>query len=96
MAVLLETPAVEYTLAELDEETGVPRGSIRPTLNRLEAADLVCYKEPYWAAAEDDRIATVTAAFVGVETAASTHHGDWYARNAGWEENLPGLSDDPE
>ena len=91
---LLKTPTVGYTPAELATEIGVPRGSVGPTLNRLEAAGLVRHKEPYWAAAEDDRIAAATAAFVGVETAASTYSDDWYAQNDGWHEELPDLSDE--
>lgn len=91
---LLTTPTVGYTPAELAEETGVPRGSVGPTMNRLEAAGLVRHKEPYWAAAEDDRIAAATAAFIGVETASSTYSDDWYAQNDGWAEELPDLSDE--
>jgi DNA-binding Lrp family transcriptional regulator len=91
---LLETPAVGYTPAELAEETGVSRGSVGPTLNRLEDAGLVRHKEPYWAAPEDERIATAVAAFVGVEATADTYSDDWYARNDGWDEELPDLSDE--
>ncbi|MFD1632422.1 MarR family transcriptional regulator [Haloplanus ruber] len=91
---LLKTPTVGYTPAELAAETGVPRGSVGPTLNRLEAAGLVRHKEPYWAATEDDRIAAATAAFVGVETTASAYSDDWYAQNDGWDEELPDLSDE--
>ena len=90
---LLETPTVGYTPAELAEETGVPRGSVGPTLNRLEAAGLVRHKGPYWAAVEDDRIATATAAFIGAETAAATYSDDWYAQNQEWDKELPDLSD---
>ena len=91
---LLQTPTVGYTPAELADETDVPRGSVGPTLNRLETAGLVRHKEPYWAAAEDDRIAAATAAFLGVEVASSATSDDWYARNDGWEEELPDLSDE--
>lgn len=91
---LLETPTVGYTPAELAEETGVPRGSVGPTLNRLESAGLVRHKEPYWAAAEDDRIAAATAAFIGVESVSSTFSDDWYAENDGWAAELPDLSDE--
>lgn len=90
---LLERPAVGYTPAELAEETDVPRGSVGPTLSRLEAAGLVRHKEPYWAATEDDRIASATAAFIGIETTASTYGDDWYARNEGWDEALSDLDD---
>jgi hypothetical protein len=90
----LKTPTVGYTPAKLAEETRVPRGSVGPTLNRLEAAGLVRHKKPYWAAPEDDRIAAATAAFIGVETVASTYSDDWYAQNDGWAEELPNLSDE--
>lgn len=91
---LLGTPTVGYTPAEIAEETGIPRGSIGPTLNRLEAAGLVRHKEPYWAAPEDDRIASATAAYVGVEATASTYGDDWYAQNEEWADELPDLSDE--
>jgi DNA-binding Lrp family transcriptional regulator len=91
---LLENPTVGYTPSELAAETGVARGSVGPTLNRLEAAGLVRHKEPYWAAVEDGRIAAATAAFIGIETAASTYSDDWYAQNDGWDEELPDLSDE--
>jgi hypothetical protein len=91
---LLRTPTVGYTPAELAEETTVPRGSVGPTLNRLEAAGLVRHKEPYWAAPEDDRTAAATAAFIGVETVASTYSNDWYAQNDGWAEELPDLDEE--
>lgn len=91
---LLQSPGVGYTPAELAQETEVPRGSVGPTLNRLEAAGLVRHKEPYWAAAEDDRVAAATAAFIGVETAASSYSDDWYARTEGWDEQLPDLGDE--
>jgi predicted transcriptional regulator len=90
---LLETPTVGYTPAEIAEETEIPRGSIGPTLNRLEAAGLVRHKEPYWAAPEDDRIAAATAAYVGIKATASTYSDDWYAQNEKWAEELPDLSD---
>ncbi|QAU11506.1 ArsR family transcriptional regulator [Halorubrum sp. BOL3-1] len=94
LEVLLEHPTVGYTPAELAEATGIPRGSIGPTLQRLETADLVRHKEPYWGAAEDDRLAAATAAFLGVKTAAATHSDDWYAQNDGWADELPDLSDE--
>jgi hypothetical protein len=91
---LLASPTVGYTPAELADETAVPRGSIGPTLQRLEAAGLVRHKEPYWAATEDDRLAAATAAFLGVEAAAAAYDDDWYARNDGWADELPDLSDE--
>ena len=94
LVFLLEYPDVGYTPVELADETGIPRGSIGPTLQRLETAGLVRHKEPYWAAVEDDRIAAATAAFLGIETVASTNSDDWYAQTDGWAEELPDLSDE--
>jgi len=94
LAFLLETPTVGYTPAELAAETDVPRGSVGPTLNRLETAGLVRHKEPYWAAADDDRLAAATASFIGLETVAATYSDDWYAQNEGWADELPDLSDE--
>lgn len=94
LSFLLEHPGVGYTPAELAAETDVLRGSVGPTLDRLEDAGLVRHKEPYWAAAEDDRIAAATAAFLGIETATDSFGDDWYARNDGWDEELPDVSDE--
>ena len=55
LSVLLEHPGVGFTPAELHEQTGVARGSVGPTLSRLEDAGLVRHKGDYWAVAEDDR-----------------------------------------
>jgi len=96
LAFLLETPTVGYTPTELAEETGVPRGSVGPTLHRLEAAGLVRHKEPYWAATEDDRLASAMAAFVGLAATASTYGDDWYGQTEEWAEELPDLSDQEE
>jgi len=92
LTFLLRTPTVGYTPAELAAETDVPRGSVGPTLARLEAAGLVRHKEPYWAAAEDDRIAAATAAFLGLGSITSTYTTDWYAQNTEWAEEAPDLS----
>lgn len=91
---LLQNPSVGYTPRELTEATDVPRGSVGPTLNRLETAGLVRHKEPYWAAVEDDQIASATAAFIGIESISSSYNDDWYAQTEGWEENVPDLSDE--
>ena len=91
---LLENRGVGFTPAELAEATDMPRGSVGPTLQRLADAGLVRHKEPYWAAAEDDRLAAAAAAVIGVETAASRFSDDWYATNEGWEDDLPDLSNE--
>lgn len=93
LAFLLEHPGVGFTPAELHERTGVPRGSVNPTLSRLENIGLVRHKGDYWAAAEDDRLAAASASILGLRTAAERHDDDWYARNPGWADDIPDVSD---
>lgn len=94
LAFLLENPEVGFTPAELHDQTDIPRGSINPTLARLERAGLVRHKGDYWAAADDDRIAAAAASVIGLTAVAETYDGDWYARNEGWSDDLADLSDD--
>lgn len=93
---LLEHQGVGFTPAELAEKTNVARGSVNPTLSRLERAGLVRHKGDYWAAAEDDRLAAASAAVLGIESATETYDDDWYGQNPDWDEDLPDLSDDEE
>lgn len=58
LSVLLEHPDTGFTPSEIAERTGMPHGSVGPTLQRLEARGLVRHKEPYWAAGTDDRLAS--------------------------------------
>lgn len=94
LSFLLEHPGVGFTPGELHERTGVARGSINPTLSRLERAGLVRHKGSYWAAAEDDRLAAASAAVLGIQTATSTHDEDWYAQNPDWADELQDLSEE--
>ena len=94
LAFLLENPGVGFTPTELHDQTDIPRGSVNPTLARLEQAGLARHKGDYWAAADDDRIASATASVLGLTAVAETYDDDWYARNEGWSDDLDDLSDD--
>lgn len=96
LTLLLEHPGVGFTPAELAERTDVARGSVNPTLARLERAGLVRHKGDYWAAVEDDRLAAASAAVLGLDAASEAHGDDWYADNPDWSEDLPDLSDGEE
>jgi DNA-binding transcriptional ArsR family regulator len=80
---LAAEPGVGFTPKEVAEATGLPRGSVGPTLSRLEASDLVRHKEPYWAIAEDDRLGAYAAMLHGLESAedefGDDDWGDWQA-----------------
>ncbi|PSP37500.1 transcriptional regulator [Halobacteriales archaeon QH_7_65_31] len=96
LSFLIKHRGVGFTPAELHEQTDVPRGSINPTLARLERGGLVRHKGDYWAAADDDRLAAASAAILGLQTAHETHSDDWYARNPNWTESLDDRSEDEE
>jgi hypothetical protein len=96
LTVLLQHPGVGFTPAELHEQTGIPRGSIGPTLSRLEDAGLVRHKGDYWAAAEDDRLAAASAAVLGLQAIEERYSDDWYANNPDWAADLPDISNTDE
>lgn len=64
LVFLAENPDQGYTPQEIAESTGVKRGSVGPTLSRLEDRDLVRHKGEVWAIGEDDRLATQGIAYV--------------------------------
>lgn len=94
LSFLLEHAGVGFTPAELHAQTDIPRGSVNPTLARLERAGLVRHKGDYWAAEDDDRIAAASASILGLTSVAESYSDDWYARNEGWSEDLDDLSGD--
>lgn len=96
LSFLIEHPGVGFTPAELHEQTDVPRGSINPTLARLERGGLVRHKGDYWAAADDDRLVAASAAVLGLEAVHAAHSDDWYAQNQGWADDRDDLGDDEE
>lgn len=53
---LAEHPEQGFTPKEIHEATGVARGSVGKTLQRLEERQLVRHAEPYWAIGEQDRV----------------------------------------
>lgn len=88
LSVLLEHRGVGFTAKELHDQTGVARGSVNPTLNRLEQAGLVRHKGDYWAATEDDRLAAASAAVLGLQAIDEAYEDDWYGRHPGWTEDI--------
>jgi hypothetical protein len=56
LSFLAGHPEQGFTPKEIHEATGVARGSVGKTLQRLEERQLVRHAEPYWAVGNDDRI----------------------------------------
>lgn len=77
LAFLLERPDTGFTPSEIAERTGVPRGSVGPTLHRLETRGLVRHKEPYWAVATDDRLAEVAGMLASMQVITETGQDGW-------------------
>lgn len=70
LSFLADHPDQGFTPKELHEATGVKRGSVGKSLQRLEARQLVRHAEPYWAIAEDDRVGTYLGMLTSLETVA--------------------------
>ncbi|WP_254542955.1 MarR family transcriptional regulator [Halomarina pelagica] len=75
LTFLLGHPDVGFTPSEIAEATGIPKGSVGPTLQRLHERGLVRHKEPYWAIGEDDRIAAYQGMLLSME-ALRDRYGD--------------------
>lgn len=67
LTFLASNPETGYTPAEIHEETGIPYGSVGPTLQRLHERDLVRHKEPYWAIGEKRELARLGVLSASVE-----------------------------
>lgn len=58
LAFLSEYAEQGFTPKEIHEATGVTRGSVGKTLQRLKERQLVRHAEPYWAIGDEDRVGT--------------------------------------
>jgi hypothetical protein len=81
-------PETGWAPKEIHEQTGVARGSVGPTLDRLHDHGLVRHKGDYWAIAADDRLGAYAAMAHGTDSEAA---GDWYADAEGWADTLRDL-----
>lgn len=77
LSFLLEHPETGFTPSEIAERTEIPRGSVGPTLHRLEAIGIVRHKEPYWAVATDDRLASEAGMLASLRSLAESGADDW-------------------
>jgi len=96
LSFLARHPGTGFTPKEIHEATGVTRGSVSPTLQRLDEWDLVRHKGEYWAIAPDDRLGAVAAMLTGLEAIGDRYGDDAYARDDGWAEDLPDLDAETE
>jgi len=79
---LLQHQDHAFRQKEIAEETGIPRGSIGPTLNRLEARGVVVHRNTYWAI--DDAYVANRSGVVLTDAAAADYDGKEFDVEA-WE-----------
>lgn len=77
LSFLLDHPETGFTPSEIAEATGLPQGSVGPTLQRLHKRDLVRHKEPYWAISTDDRVAAYEAMLQSMEAITARGGEEW-------------------
>lgn len=83
LAFLADHPDQGFTPSEIAEATGINRGSVGKTLQRLEERQLVRHAEPYWAFGEDDRVGAYVASLDSLRTIEEREGTeDW----AAWED----------
>lgn len=96
LSFLTEHPDTGFTPNELHEATSVKRGSVSPTLARLEDHGLVRHKGEYWAIAPDDRLGAYAGVLHSLDAVSEQFAGDYYDRNPDWADNLPDLTAEEE
>jgi hypothetical protein len=79
VAFLAAHPEQGFTPKEIHEVTGVTRGSVGKTLQRLEDRQLVRHAEPYWAIGDDDRVGAYLGMLSSLETVAEREGTEDYA-----------------
>lgn len=79
LTFLLDHPSTGFTPSEIAGRTEVPRGSVGPTLQRLETRGLVRHKEPYWAAPTDEQLASEAGMLASLEALVDSTEGDGWA-----------------
>lgn len=79
LTFLIDQPSMGFTPSEIAERTQVPKGSVGPTLHRLEARGLVRHKEPYWAAPTDEQLASEAGMLASLQALADSEAEDGWA-----------------
>ncbi len=75
LSFLAERPDLGFKPSEIREHVDVPKGSLNPTLARLEERELVEHEAPYWSAADDDRLMAITGTMYAMQ-AFEDHYGE--------------------
>ena len=83
LSFLAEYPDLGFKPAEIADEVDIPRGSLNPTLARLEEQGLVEHEPPYWSIGDDDRIAAMGATMYSMQAFEERYEEDDFS---GWKQ----------
>lgn len=83
LSFLVKYPDLGFKPSEIRERVDVPKGSLNPTLSRLEERDLVEHEPPYWSAADDDRIGAMAGTLYSMQAFEDRYGDDEFD---GWHE----------
>jgi hypothetical protein len=75
LSFLAEHPDLGFKPSEIRDHVDMPKGSLNPTLARLEERGLVEHEAPYWSVGDDDRLAAITGTMYSMK-AFEEHYGD--------------------
>jgi len=84
LSFLAQHPELGFKPAEIGEAVAVPRGSLNPTLSRLEETGLVEHEPPYWSVGDDDRVMALAATMLSMETFEERYGDDEFE---GWADS---------
>lgn len=84
LSFLADRPDLGFKPAEIREHVDIPKGSLNPTLSRLEERGLVEHEPPYWSAGDDDRLAAITGTMYSMQAFEARYGDDEFS---GWHES---------
>jgi predicted transcriptional regulator len=84
LSFLAEHPELGFKPSEIRARVDVPRGSLNPTLARLEERGLVEHEPPYWSAGDDDRLSAIAGIMHSMEAFEDRYGDDEFD---GWHES---------
>lgn len=83
LSFLADHPDLGFKPSEIHEHVDIPKGSLNPTLSRLEERGLVEHEPPYWSAADDDRLGGVAGTIISMRAFEERYGDDTFD---GWRE----------
>lgn len=91
LSFLAQRPELGFKPSEIREHVDIPKGSLNPTLSRLEERNLVEHEAPYWSAGDDDRLAAIAGTMYSMQAFEDRYgdddFSDWHESDVDPREN---------